>query len=94
MVTAQLVQRPNIPPHYGNSSIEQKLGLVRERIDSRAWTFRNRHRLSLLLSVMRLQMNRQYNSAHWLRVLTEFELTQPQTGWVRHTDTLGVSSLR
>jgi hypothetical protein len=29
MVTAQLAQRPNIPPHYGNSSIEQKLGLVK-----------------------------------------------------------------
>lgn len=36
MVTAQLAQRPNIPAHYGNSSIEQKLGLVKERIDSRA----------------------------------------------------------
>jgi len=43
---------------------------------------------------MRLQMNRQYNSAHWLRVLTEFELTPPQTGWVRQTDPLGMSSLR
>jgi hypothetical protein len=36
MVTAQLAQRPKIPPHYGNSSIEQKLSLVKERIDSRA----------------------------------------------------------
>jgi hypothetical protein len=43
---------------------------------------------------MRLQMNRQYNSAHRLRVLTEFELTQPKSGWVRNTDPLGVSSLR
>ena len=93
-VTTQLTQRRHIPPHYGNSSIEQKLALLKERIDSRAWTFRNRDRLVLLLSLMRLQMNRQYNSAHWLRVLTEFELTQPQTGWVRNTDPLGVPSLR
>jgi len=94
MVTTQLVNRPQLPPHYGNSSIETKLRLVVDRIQSRAWTFRNRDRLCLLLSLMRLQMNQQYNAAHWLRTPTESELTHPQPNWTRNTDQRGIYSLR
>ena len=37
---------------------------------------------------MLLQMNRQH-ATHWVRILIDIELTQPQTGWVRNADPLG-----
>lgn len=43
-----------MPPVYGNGAIEAPLARVREVLEPRRWTFRNRARMDLLLELVRL----------------------------------------
>ena len=46
--------RPNIPPVYSNSAVEQALRVFRSALEPRAFAFRNRPRMNNLLELMRL----------------------------------------
>lgn len=51
---AQTARRPSMPPVYGNGAIEAPLARVREALEPRRWTFRNRARMNPLLELVRL----------------------------------------
>jgi hypothetical protein len=57
MVTRQLARRGEVSV-YANGAIEAPIRAVRANIESRAWCFRNRARMNLLLELMRLNLNK------------------------------------
>jgi len=56
MITKQLNRRNEVKV-YSNGAIEAPIRVIREHIERRAWCFRNRARMDLLLEMMRLHLN-------------------------------------
>jgi len=56
MVTRQLARRAEVSV-YSNGAVEAPIRVIRRDLESRAWYFRNRARMDLLLEVMRLHLN-------------------------------------
>lgn len=59
---AQTARRASLPPVYGNGAIEAHIDRVRQALERRAWTFRNRERMNLLLELIRLRSLRADNA--------------------------------
>jgi hypothetical protein len=57
MMATQLARRGEIDV-YANGAIEAPIRTVRQGIERRAWCFRNRARMDLLLEMMRLRLNK------------------------------------
>lgn len=59
---AQLLRRashpPDMPGHWANGAVEHSLQVTRRVIGNRAWTLRNRARANLLLTLVRLRVNK------------------------------------
>ncbi|MFO8076721.1 MAG: hypothetical protein R6T85_11460 [Egibacteraceae bacterium] len=55
---AQTARRDQLPEHYSTGAIEAAIATTREVLERRAWTFRNLHRMNLLLELVRLRINR------------------------------------
>jgi hypothetical protein len=50
----QTARRASLPPVYANGAVEAPITRVRQVLERRRWTFRNRERMNLLLEVVRL----------------------------------------
>ncbi|MHA7271471.1 hypothetical protein [Arthrobacter sp. HLT1-20] len=64
-IQRQTLRRGAIPPVYANGALENSLNLVRPMIVDRAFSFRNRARLNLLLELVRLGQLRADNTADY-----------------------------
>lgn len=51
----QIIGRPQIPPVYSNSGVEQEIRELKAELRPRRFAFRNRARLNQLLELMRLK---------------------------------------
>ncbi len=54
----QTGRRASIPAHYANGAVEHPIAVVREVLERRAWCFRNRARMDLLLQLVVLRIRR------------------------------------
>lgn len=54
----QTGRRASIPAHYANGAIEHPIAVVRQVLERRAWCFRNRARMDLLLQLVALRVRR------------------------------------
>lgn len=61
----QTARRPMLPPHFGNGAVEAPLAEIRQLLERRKWTFRNRARMNILLGVIRLRLNRHDDIGRW-----------------------------
>ncbi len=95
MVTAQLARRGEVSV-YANGAIEAPIRVIRENIERRAWCFRNRVRMDLLLDLMRLNINKVASQDIYSTAIREHlkanggRPTTTRKQW----DPLGTSSLR
>ena len=64
-IRRQSLRRGSIPPVYANGALENSLNRVRTMITDRAFSFRNRARLNLLLELIRLGQLRADNAADY-----------------------------
>lgn len=64
-IRRQSTRRGSIPPVYANGALENTLNKVRTSIADRAFSFRNRARLNLLLELLRLGQLRADNAADY-----------------------------
>ena len=81
---------------YSNGAIEAPIQTVREAIERRAWCFRNRQRMDLLLELMRLRLNKVHSvEAYMAAIRRHIEETDGHPANARRQwDPKGVSSLR
>ncbi len=95
MMTAQLARRSEVRV-YANGAIEAPIQVVREGLERRAWCFRNRARMDLLLELMRLNINNMASQDNYSANIREHlkanggRPTTTRKQW----DPLGTSSLR
>lgn len=68
-MAAQTKRRSSLPAHYATGVIEPKLDDVREMLERRRWTFRNRRRMNTLLELVRLRLNRTADVAVWASLI-------------------------
>ena len=61
----QTARRESLPPHYATGAIEPKLATVRQMLERRRWTFRNRRRMNTLLELVRQRLNRTDDITRW-----------------------------
>lgn len=61
----QTARRASLPAHYSTGALEPRIEQVRRILESRAWTFRNRERLNLLLQLVRLHLNGHDDTTRW-----------------------------
>ena len=61
----QTGRRASLPPHYATGAIEPKLASVRQMLERRRWTFRNRRRMNTLLELVRQRLNRTDDVTRW-----------------------------
>ncbi|WP_449372817.1 hypothetical protein [Arthrobacter psychrolactophilus] len=64
-IRRQTERRATIPPVYANGALENSLNRVRTIIGDRAFSFRNRARLNLLLELVRLGLLRADNASDY-----------------------------
>ncbi|MDD0857786.1 hypothetical protein NHF46_08535 [Arthrobacter alpinus] len=64
-IRRQTTRRGSIPPIYANGALENTLNHIRAMIADRAFSFRNRARLGLLLELIRLGQLRADNAADY-----------------------------
>ncbi len=65
----QTARRASLPAHYSTGALEPKLHDVRDVLERRKWTFRNRARLNLLLELVRLRLNRHDDPTGWATLI-------------------------
>lgn len=65
----QTARRASLPAHYSTGALDPKLRDVRQMLDRRKWTFRNRTRLNLLLDLVRLHINRADDVTRWTSLI-------------------------
>lgn len=65
----QTARRASLPAHYSTGALEPRIELVRRVLESRAWTFRNRERLNLLLQLVRLHVNGHDDTTRWTALI-------------------------
>lgn len=58
----QTARRASLPPRYSTGALEAPIRDLRQMLERRRWTFRNRERMNLLLDLARLRLNRQDDS--------------------------------
>lgn len=56
---AQTARRASLPAHYSTGALEPRIQDIRQMLERRSWTFRNRARMNLLLELIRIHLNRQ-----------------------------------
>ena len=56
-VTDQVAVRHLLPPHHSTAALDQRLGRVRDFLDSRRFVLRNKRRTNLLLGLVRNHLN-------------------------------------
>lgn len=61
----QTPRRASLPPHYATGAIEPKLATVRQMLERRRWTLRNRRRMNTLLELVRQRLNRTDDVTRW-----------------------------
>ena len=59
----QTARRASLPPVYANGAVEAPIKRVRQVLERRRWTFRNRERMNLLLELVRLAVLRADNAS-------------------------------
>ena len=59
----QAARRASLPPVYANGAVEAPIKRVRQVLERRRWTFRNRERMNLLLELVRLAVLRADNAS-------------------------------
>lgn len=64
-IRRQTVRRSTIPPVYANGALENVLNRVRATLEDRAFSYRNRARLNLLLELIRLSQLRADNASDY-----------------------------
>jgi hypothetical protein len=64
-MNTQTARRASLPPHYATGAIEPKLATVRQMLERRRWTFRNRRRMNTLLELVRQRINRTDEVTRW-----------------------------
>lgn len=65
----QTGRRASLPAHYATGAIEPKLATVRQMLERRRWTFRNRRRMNTLLELVRQRLNRTDDVARWASLI-------------------------
>ena len=70
-VSAQTKRRASIPAHYSTGALDRAIAQLRKATQSRAWTFRNRERMNLLLGLMRLRVTRQDSPDAWAELIRQ-----------------------
>jgi len=68
-LTAQNARRASIPPHYSTGALDPQIAVVRQFLERRRWTFRNKARMDALLSLIRLHVNRRDVIAEWAALI-------------------------
>ena len=68
-VRAQANRRTQLPPHHTVAAADQLLARIRQRVERRAFTFRNQRRMNLLLGLMCLHEQRVDTLDHYTEVL-------------------------
>ena len=66
---AQTARRASLPAHYATGAIEPKLATVRQMLERRRWTFRNRRRMNILLELVRQRLNRTDDVTRWATLI-------------------------
>lgn len=78
-LTAQTAWRKTIPAHYSTGALDPKSAEVRQMLERRRWTFRNLTRMSHLLELIRLHLERQDSPTDWAKGIRE-ELARIERG--------------
>jgi hypothetical protein len=68
-ITSQTGLRAILPAHYSTGPLDRALDTIRQAVESRKWTFRNRERMNQLLDLIRLRINRRDNPEEWSEVI-------------------------
>ncbi len=69
---AQTSRRRAIPRHYANGAVEDPIKVVRQVLERRAWCFRNRKRMDLLLQLVALRIRRVDDERVYANDIREF----------------------
>jgi hypothetical protein len=94
MITTQAAKRHEISV-FANGAIEAPIRTIRQNIEKRAWCFRNRARMDLLLEMMRLRLNKVDSVEGYARLIrTDVAGGGVAQGSRRQWDPKGVASLR
>ena len=67
----QTQRRSTLPPHYSTGALEPRIRDVRQMLERRRWTFRNRDRMNQLLGLARLRLNRQDDPRAYAAILRQ-----------------------
>ncbi len=65
----QTGRRASLPAYYATGAIEPKLATVRQMLERRRWTFRNRRRMNTLLELVRQRLNRTDDVTRWASLI-------------------------
>jgi hypothetical protein len=71
VVSAQVARRASIPAHYSTGALDRAIDAIRQCTERRKWTFRNRERMSQMLDLVRLRINRRDNADAWAELIRE-----------------------
>ena len=75
-VTNQVAVRHLLPPHHSTAALDQRLGRVRDFLDSRSFVLRNKRRTNLLLGLVRNHLNGVDSERRYIAQLRK-HLTRP-----------------
>lgn len=62
-------RQAGVAARYSTGALEPKLRDVRNMLERRKWTFRNRMRLNLLLELIHLHLNRHDDPGQWATLI-------------------------
>ncbi len=71
VVSAQVARRASLPAHYSTRALDRAIDAIRQCIERRKWTFRNRERMNQMLDLVRLRINRRDNAEAWAELIRQ-----------------------
>lgn len=77
----QTARRSTMPAHYSTGALDPQIAVVRQLLERRRWTFRNRARMNALLELIRLHINRRDIPADWAALIAR-QVAAEREQWV------------